>query len=466
MIDRESLNQLSEYKSLYTPRASLCAFALIIQNREVFNPINQHLKITQKKVIHSANEKIIDGIIGILADIGGVVEINTKVRSDRALQLCFGRNGCAEQSNIQKTLDACNSKNVAQMMKVVKEIFQTHCLFRNHNYQERLFLIDIDGTGLPSGKLSDGSLKGYQPRHGEQIIRYGRQMCRSQASLYGEIIVDRIYPGNIYMNHTAPWVLDETEDILRLTDYKRRRTILRTDSAATGHLNNFMQRGFHIHSKQHIPSRIKEFARNVKKWTPDPENDNRELGWFNDDFGEFIQPIKRIILRWLSQKTRKTKYGCIISSVSNEELLKLVSYPYNQPRNEDELVLSYSKLYDLRAGTIEVDFKQDKQGLGILKRSKKRFESQQMMMLMNQLAHNVIIWMRDILCETYPEFSLYGIERFRRDIFNISGKILIDKDNRIKSIILNENFPLALKISNALKNHLFPAKVSISTENF
>jgi hypothetical protein len=44
-----------------------------------------------------------------------------------------------------------------------------------------------------------------------------------------------------------------------------------------------------------------------------------------------------------------------------------------------------------RGGGVETAFKDDKQGLGITKRNKKRFEAQQMVMLLNLLAHNVLM---------------------------------------------------------------------------
>jgi hypothetical protein len=43
-------------------------------------------------------------------------------------------------------------------------------------------------------------------------------------------------------------------------------------------------------------------------------------------------------------------------------------------------------------GGVETSFKGDKQGLGIGKRNKKRFEIQQMVMLLGSLAHNVVVW--------------------------------------------------------------------------
>jgi hypothetical protein len=66
-----------------------------------------------------------DGLIAILAGAHGLSEINTRLRSDPALQRAFGRTGCAEQSVVQETLDACSATNVKQMEQATRAIFQT-----------------------------------------------------------------------------------------------------------------------------------------------------------------------------------------------------------------------------------------------------------------------------------------------------------------------------------------------------
>ena len=63
--------------------------------------------------------------------------------------------------------------------------------------------------------------------------------------------------------------------------------------------------------------------------------------------------------------------------------------------HEPELVaLSYAQLYDKRAGAIEIELKEDKQGFGLTKRRKKRAAAQQMVILLNTLAHNMLMWAR------------------------------------------------------------------------
>jgi len=57
-------------------------------------------------------------------------------------------------------------------------------------------------------------------------------------------------------------------------------------------------------------------------------------------------------------------------------------------------------LYDQPGGGVETSFKGDHQGLGSTKRSKKRFEAQQMVVQLGTLAHHVVIWARSFLTQT------------------------------------------------------------------
>ena len=54
--------------------------------------------------------------------------------------------------------------------------------------------------------------------------------------------------------------------------------------------------------------------------------------------------------------------------------------------------------------------KGDKQGLGITKRNKKRFEAQQMLVQLGALAHNVLVWAREWLAPLAPLLADAGAE--------------------------------------------------------
>ena len=104
---RESTTPVRRRQS--TPHATLVAVGLKVQQLDLFGPIRQQVHIRQKTVRYTPTDKLYDAWIAILAGAHGLVEVNTRLRSDPALQAAFGRSACAEQSVIQQTLDACDA---------------------------------------------------------------------------------------------------------------------------------------------------------------------------------------------------------------------------------------------------------------------------------------------------------------------------------------------------------------------
>ena len=99
----------SEVTRHFSPSASLAALGLHLRQIDLFGPIRDRVKIAQKTVKYSPLDKLKDAFISILAGAHGLCEINTRLRSDVALQTAFGRSACADQSVLQDTLNACTA---------------------------------------------------------------------------------------------------------------------------------------------------------------------------------------------------------------------------------------------------------------------------------------------------------------------------------------------------------------------
>lgn len=125
------------------------------------------------------------------------------------------------------------------------------------------------------------------------------------------------------------------------------------------------------------------------------------------------------------------------------------------------VLLAHVRLYDLRGGGVETSFKGDKQGLGLSRRSKKRFEAQQMVMLLGNLAHNVVVWVRRWLAAPASPLQHYGPTRMVRDVFQISGFLVLDASCRIRQIALNQDASLASALPHSLQKLLAPARVAM-----
>ena len=70
----------------FTGCASLAAIGVKLRQLDVFDPIRKTVRIAQKTVKHTPIDKVYDAFISLLAGAQGLVEINTRLRSDRALR--------------------------------------------------------------------------------------------------------------------------------------------------------------------------------------------------------------------------------------------------------------------------------------------------------------------------------------------------------------------------------------------
>ena len=110
----------------FTGCASLAAIGMKVRELKLFEPIEHTVQIAQKTIKDRPTDKLYDALISMLAGAHGLVEINTRLRADAALQRAFGRGRCAEQSVVQNTLDACSAENVAQMEQAMDTIYRQH----------------------------------------------------------------------------------------------------------------------------------------------------------------------------------------------------------------------------------------------------------------------------------------------------------------------------------------------------
>jgi hypothetical protein len=81
--------------------------------------------------------------------------------------------------------------------------------------------------------------------------------------------------------------------------------------------------------------------------------------------------------------------------------------------------------YDGRA-MIEATFCQDKQALGLVTRRQRRWEAQQMVLLLARLAHHLLLWGKQWLSRvptTRQRLRGYGLVRLLRDVWAVPGVI-------------------------------------------
>jgi hypothetical protein len=425
----------------FSPRAGLAALGLRLRGLDLFGPIRRTVQIAQKTVRHAPTQKLYDAFIMMVAGGHGLVEINTRLRSDPALQAAFGRTACAEQSVVQETLDACTAENVAQLEQAVDQVYRRYSRGYRHDYATAWQVLDADMSGLPCGPKAAFATKGY---FAKQRNRRGRQLGRVVASRYDEVVVDRLFAGTTQLSGALQPLVLAAEQTLELDEAKRARTILRVDAGggSLADVNWALGRGYQVHTKDYSTQRATALAASVTAWVDDPRTPGRQVGWVTLPPSEYVRPVRRLAVR-CQKKEGGWGYGVIISTLPPRDAILLTRQPLDRVADPAAVLLAYVYFYDQRGGACETANKGGKQGLGLTKRNKKRFAAQQMLMLLGTLAHNVLVWARRWLAPRCPALARYGLLRLVRDVGQISGFLRFDASGRITQVVLNCAAPLA-----------------------
>ena len=443
----------------YTPAASLAALGVKLQQVKLFEPIERLVHIAQKTVKYRPMDKLYDSFITILAGAHGMVEINTRLRADPALQRAFGRTACAEQSVVQQTLDACTDENVMQMQQAMDEIYRKHSTAYGHDYRNSYQILDIDMSGMPCGPKAALATKGY---FAKQRNRRGRQLGRVLASRYGEVVTDRLFDGKTQLTKALQPLLEAAEHTLNLDEGKRKRTIARVDAGggSLDDVNWMLSRGYEVHTKDYSGKSANKLAKSVQQWFDDPRIPGRQFGLVTQPALCYVRPVTRIAVRSL-QRNGTWKAVVLISALQAQDVLALTGEPQTALSDQATVLRAYVTFYDQRGAGVETSFKEDKSGLGLTKRSKKRFPAQQMLVLLGCLAHNVVVWARGWLTASTDKLSGYGMLRMVRDVLHISGLLLFDQADHVQQIILNQHAPFARFLVHSLRDMLSPLQISV-----
>lgn len=435
----------------YSARASLVAIGHHFQELGLWEIVKAHVKIKQKVRQHEPLDKLLDCLINILAGGGGVVEVNTRVRPDRALQAAFGRTSCAEQATISTTLNACSAENVAQLRAALNAILQSCGQASQHDYARHCQVLDVDVTGLPAGRQGEGVEKGY---FAQQKNCRGRQLARVLATPSAELIVDQLFPGKRQLDASLQSVISLAENALELTAAQRRRTILRVDSGGGDdkNLNWLLERGYQVLVKIKHWRRAQKLARSVTTWQPDNKIPARLLGWVSAPQA-YARATQQLAVRYRKQNGTTSEH-VLVSTLSDALLCELGGRAGAAPLSELERAQLLLHAYDLRGGGVETQNRGDKQGLGLAQRNKRRFAAQEMLVLLAQLAHNLTIWARNDLARCAPRLRKFGIQRTVRDAFQIDGQVTLTPAGTVEQIVLNPCHPLSSAVNRAFVDEM------------
>jgi hypothetical protein len=326
------------------------------------------------------------------------------------------------------------------MQGFIEQVYREHSLCYQHDYKKSWLLLDIDLTGMVAGKKAEGSEKGYFS--GERNGR-GRQVGRVYASQYDEIVNEQLYSGKIQLEASLLELVKIAENVLDSDENHRKRTIVRVDGGGgtDKNIDQLLLDGYWILMKVKNWQRAQKLVKTVNVWQSLPELPRHDAGWVGTPH-EYEKGTRQLAIRWPNEKGG-WHYCVLVFNLTNLMIFQLAGLLMPRKLTDQDLFSAIMKAYNLRSGGVETSIKNSKQGLGLNKRNKKRFDAQHMLLLLAQLAYNIAVWVRNQLARHSATIAGFGMLRLIRDAFHISGKIQFDEKGHVNLIILNQAHKLA-----------------------
>jgi len=399
----------SQSKWYDSGHASLCVLGKYLRQIGFFEPLEKRVHIEQKVLKYTPVQKLEMLFVGFLAGIKAVSHTATTVRVDRALTTAFGLPDCAEQSVLADTLDAAGEADVADVQAALAELFAQYSQARQHPFEQELLVLDIDLSPLPASKHTEGSERGYL---GRSRSKTGRKLVRVRAAGTGEIVWQTVISArSVESLPVLQDAIQAAEHLLGIAgdsdeaQRKRGRTEIRLDSSwgSEAMITWLLERGYQVTGKFKSNGRVRKLVRGITQWSA-TSSPGREVAPVPSPVA-FVRELSQYAVRTPSTEQKSGYYHAVVFTSRTElSMTQVVDH------------------YDGRAG-MEADLKGDKQGLGLATIRKHRLSAQKIVILLLQLAHNVLLWARQWLSQAAPRLEEYGIVRLIGQVWAIPGRV-------------------------------------------
>jgi hypothetical protein len=425
--------------------ASLCLLGVHLRRIGFFKPLEAHVKIQQKVLKYTPVQKLEMFLVGLLAGAKAVSHTAITVRIDPALISAFGLPGCAEQSSIAETLNAASEQDVADVQVALDELFGSYSQSRQHDFTRDVLILDVDLSPLPASKRAEGSERGYMGRYRSKT---GRKLVRVRVADTHEIVWETVITGRRV--ESLP-VLQEAiagmESRLGLqgndadTLKKRARTEIRLDSGwgSGPNITWLLERGYQVTGKFKSAGRVGKLVRGISTWQP-TSSPGREVAEVPEPVA-FVRPLAQYAVRTPSKEHKSGYYHAVVFT-----------------SRTDLTMTGVVEHYDGRAG-MEADLKGDKHGLGLAVIRKQRLPAQKLVVLLVELAHNILIWARFWLSQHAPRLCSYGIVRLIGQVWAVPGRVKLIEQEGVVRVRLRREHPRARDVCQGFLP-LFPQRQS------
>ncbi|HLV99428.1 MAG TPA: hypothetical protein VKT82_12210 [Ktedonobacterales bacterium] len=408
--------------------ASLCLLGRHLRQIGFFRPLEERVQIQQKAIKYTSVQKLEMFFVALLAGAKAVSQTNLTVRVDPALWRAFGLPGCADQAGMAHTLDAATEADVSALREALAETFGRYSQTRRHDWTRAWLVLDLDLSPLPASRHAEGSTRGYM---GRCRSKTGRKLVRVRAAASQETVWETVGAGNLVETlAVVQEAVTEAERLLGLSGdgeaarTKRACTEIRLDGGwgTTAIITWLLERGYQLTGKFKSTSRVRKLVQGITTWQP-TSSPGREVAPVPTPM-PFGRPLAQYAVRTPSKdRTDGYYYAVVFSTHLARPMTEVVSR------------------YDGRAGG-EADLKSDKRGLALAVIRKHRLAAQRLVVLLTQLAHNVLLWSRQWLAVQAPRLQECGIVRLVQEVWAVPGRVKLVGE-QIGTVRLRREHPRA-----------------------
>jgi hypothetical protein len=225
-------------------------------------------------------------------------------------------------------------------------------------------------------------------------------------------------------------VVQALQNFLAFTPEQCQRVILRTDAGfgSDANINHVLADRWQVVTKNKGGRRPQAFARQIAA------EDWYDLGherWVAPAANPvtYVHPTQSLVLRWQTAHAQ-LKYAVVVCSILDWLPQEVIAY------------------YDDR-GACETEIQADKHGLQLEHRRKRRLAAQETLVLLTDVAHNLLAWLRHWM---FPSGNLaqYGPLRLTEDVLCLPGHLLFERE-RLVEVQLNKLHPYAAEVAEAIQ---------------